>query len=201
MNASTDWKARPEGPEYDATRRRLVDAAEAAVRDGGVGALRLESVAEAAGLHRSSIYRYFADKEELITAVVVQATLRVGGKVIDQLGDSATPEQFLVQGLAIALAEMAVDPVHRSLMEPSASAWMARVQGKALSEGLRPLIEPMFAAASEQGLLRDGVTPDDAMRWLQIVSYGLVRFPDTVPDTDELTELLELMLVPALLET
>ncbi len=195
-----EWKARREGPEYDAVRRRVVDAAEALVRDGGVGALRLDSVADAVGLHRSSVYRYVDSKEDLLTAVVVQATLRVGRQVIDQLGDSASPEQFLVDGLALALAEMTNDPVHRSLMAPSASAAMARVGATALTEGIRPLVEPMFAAAADQGVLRTGVGADDALRWLQIVATGLVRQPDLVPDPDELTALLRQMLLPALLE-
>ncbi len=201
MTAVPEWKARPEGPEYDAVRQRLVDAAEAIVRDKGVAALRLDSVADGAGLHRSSVYRYFGSKEELITAVVVQETLRVGYRVIAQLGDSAPPERFLVEGLSIALAELANDPVHRSLMAPSASEAMARVGGKALTEGIRPLVEPMFNAAAEQGALREGVTPDDAMRWLQIVASGLIRSPAIVADTDELAKLLGLMLVPALLDT
>jgi AcrR family transcriptional regulator len=200
VTSAPDWKARPEGPDYDAVRRRLVDAAEAIVRDRGVNALRLDSVAESAGLHRSSVYRYFNSKEELVTAVVVQATLRVGHKVIAEIGDAAPPERFLVEGLAIALAEMANDPVHRSLMAPSASEAMARVGGKALTEGIRPLVEPMFVAAAERGVLRNGVTPDDALRWLQIVASGLVRSPNVAPDTDDLAGLLELMLVPALLE-
>ena len=200
MTAAPEWKARPEGPDYDVVRRRLVDAAEAIVRDRGVGALRLDSVADAVGLHRSSVYRYVDSKEELVTAVVVQATLRVGRTVIAELGEDAPPERFLVEGLAIALAEMANDPVHRSLVAPSASASMARVGGRALTEGIRPLVEPMFAAAAEQGLLREGVSPDDALRWLQIVATGLVRQPDLVPDPADLTALLRLMLLPALLE-
>ena len=61
-------------------------------------------------------------------------------------------------------------------------------------------VEPMFLAAAEQGVLREGVTPEDASRWLQIVASGLVRSPNIVPDADELVRLLELMLVPALLE-
>lgn len=199
VTAVPEWKARPEGPEYEAMRRRLVDAAEAIVRDKGVSALRLDSVADAVGLHRSSVYRYFNSKEELVTAVVVQATLRVGRTVIDKLGESAPPERFLVEGLAIALAEMANDPVHRSLMAPSASAAMSRVGGKALTEGIRPLVEPMFRSAAERGVLRDGVTPDDALHWLQIVASGLVSQPNIVPATDDLAALLELMLVPALL--
>lgn len=201
MTTAPDWKARPEGPEYEATRRRLVDAAETVVRESGVGALRLDSVADAVGLHRSSVYRYFGSKQELITAVVVQETLRIGRRVIDQLGASATPEQLIVEGLAIALAELASDPVHQSLMAPSASEAMARVGGQALTDGIRPLIEPMFVAAAEQGVLRDGVTPDDAMLWLQIVASGLVGQPNIVPDRDELTSLLTLMLVPVLFNT
>lgn len=74
-----------------------MDAAETVVRESGVGALRLDSVADAVGLHRSSVYRYFGSKQELITAVVVQETLRIGRRVIDQLGASATPEQLIVE--------------------------------------------------------------------------------------------------------
>jgi AcrR family transcriptional regulator len=200
VTAAPEWKARPEGPDYDAVRQRLVDAAEAIVRDRGVAALRLDSVADAVGLHRSSVYRYVDSKEELVTAVVVQASLRVGRTVIAELGEGAPPERFLVEGLAIALAEMATDPVYRSLVAPSSSPAMARVGDRALTEGIRPLVEPMFTAAAEEGVLREGVTAEDALRWLQVVATGLVRQPDLVPDPAEVTALLRLMLLPALLE-
>jgi AcrR family transcriptional regulator len=201
VTAVPDWKARPEGPDYEATRRRLVDAAETIVRDRGVGALRLDSVADTVGLHRSSVYRYFGSKQELITAVVVRETLRIGRRVLDQLGASATPEQLIVEGLAIALAELATDPVHQSLMAPSAGEAMLRVGGQALTDGLRPLVEPMFVAAAEQGVLRAGVTVDEALLWLQIVASGLVGQPNIVPDRDELTALLTRFLVPVLFTT
>ncbi|MGZ4711982.1 MAG: TetR/AcrR family transcriptional regulator [Acidimicrobiia bacterium] len=199
MTTAGEWKARPAGPDYEATRQRLVDAAEAVVRERGVGALRLDSVAEAVGLHRSSIYRYFDSKEELITAVVVQASLRVGHRVMHRLGDHATPEQFLVEGLVIALGEMGDNPVFTSLLAPAASASMTRIAGAALTEGIRPLIEPMFVAAAQRGVLRDGVTPEDAIQWLQIVATGLLRLPG-IPAPAELAALLQRMLLPALLD-
>lgn len=198
--STSEWKARPEGPDYQSTRSRLVDAAEAIVRDGGAAALRLDSVAEAAGLHRSSVYRYFDSKEELLTAVVVQATLRLGREVVAALGADAPPERFLVDGLAMALAGIVNDPVHQSLLSPSASEAVARVGGRALTEGLRPLVEPLFVTAAGNGILRTGVTPDSAIAWLQIVATGLLRAPADLRDPDELVDLLELMLVPALLE-
>jgi AcrR family transcriptional regulator len=200
VEATPAWKARPEGAEYESVRGRLVDAAETIVREEGVNALRLDSVAEQAGLHRSSVYRYFNSKEELITAVVVQATLRIGRAIIAEIGESAEPERFLVEGVTAGLAAVAADPVHRSLMAPSASEAMARIAGTAITEGIRPLIEPMFAAADERGVLRAGVTPDDAILWLQIVSSGMVCSPNVVPDEAQLRELLRRMLVPALIE-
>ncbi len=202
MSSQAEWKARPAGPDYEATRGAVVEAAEAIVREQGVRALRFESVADRVGLHRSSLYRYFDSKEELLTAVVVHASLRVGQSVIAQLGADASPRRFLVEGLTIALAELASDPVHRSLLDPSASEAMARVGGRALTEGIRPLVEPAFVGAAEQGILRPGVTADDALRWLQIVAVGLLRAPTATADaeTGDLTRLLELMLVPALFD-
>ncbi len=199
MTTVGDWKARPAGPDYEAMRQRLVDAAATAVRKGGLGGLRLDSVADAVGLHRSSVYRYFDSKEDLVVAVVVQASLRVGRHVIASLGEAAVPERFVVEGLVIALTEMADDPVFTSLLEPSASASVARIAGTALTEGIRPLVEPMFVAAAARGVLRDGVTPEIAMQWLQIVATGLLRRP-TIVDPAELTALLRRMLVPALLD-
>ncbi len=199
MTTAGDWKARPVGPDYETTRQRLVDAAEEVVRERGVAALRLDSVAEAVDLHRSSIYRYFDSKEALITAVVVQASLRVGHRVIERLGDDADPEAFLVDGLVIALGEMGDNPVFTSLLAPAASASVARIAGTALTEGIRPLIEPMFVAAARRGVLRTDVTPEDAIQWLQIVATGLLRLPGT-PDPEQLRALLQRMLVPALLD-
>ncbi len=179
-------------------RERLVDAAEAIVREKGPAALRLDSVAEAAGLHRSSVYRYFGSKEDLLTAVVSRASMRVRRKVVRKLGRDAPLERFLTEGLAMALAELVTDPLQQSLMSPSASAAMARAGGKALTSGIRPMVDPVFEAAAEQGLLRPGVTAADASRWLQIVASGLLRGPDAIPRRDELVRLLETMLVPAL---
>lgn len=181
-------------------RQRLVDAAETIVRERGAAALRLEPVADAVGLHRSSVYRYVDSKEELLTEVVVQVTTRVAREVIDALGAPAPPERFLAEGLAMAMARVATEPGLRSLMAPTSSEAMARLGTRAVLDGIRPLVEPLFVSAAEQGLLRPGVSTEDALRWLLVVAAGLFRVPELVPDPDELTRLLELMFVPVLLD-
>ena len=192
------WKANTGRPDYEDVRARIVDAAEGLIARDGVAALRLESVAQEVDLHRSSLYRYFDTKEALISAVVVQVTLRVGERVTADLAgaDAAT---LLVEGIPRAMTLLAVEPVHASLHTPSASEAMGRISRNVLIDGLGPLLEPMFDAAARQGVLREDVSQADAMRWLILVASGLERSPDLVADEDDLRELLRRMLVPALL--
>ena len=96
------------------------------------------------------------------------------------------------------MAKMATDPVHRSLFAPSASEWINRVSPTVLAQGIRPLMEPLFADAAARDILREGVTPDDAMLWMQIVAIGLIRSPDPLPSGDDLAALLHRMLTPVL---
>jgi len=196
----SSWKARPESGDYDAVRQRLVDATEDLVREGGVSALRQDAIAARVGLARSSVYRYFDSKEELVIAAVVQSTLRIGSRIQAEIGVEADPEQLLVTGIVDSLAAMASDPLVHALTLPTSSRAMTRLSNNALTQGIRPLLEPVFATAAERGVLRSGVTVDDALRWLQIVALGLMQAPNVASDRDSLEALLHLMLVPALIE-
>jgi len=191
------WKARPDGSDYDAVRGRLVDAAESLVREHGVAALRQEAVAERAGLSRSSVYRYFDSKDELVVAAVVQSTLRIGQQVIAGIGPDAGPEEFLVRGIVDSIRAMAADPLHQSLTTPASTTRMSRLTNTALREGVRPLVDPVFDAATARGALRSDVSRDDVVNWLQVVALGLMQSPGLAADTDEVEALLRKMLVPA----
>jgi AcrR family transcriptional regulator len=52
------------------TRARIVDAAAELVRQRGAAGTGLEAVMAASGVSKSQLYHYFADKDDLITAVV-----------------------------------------------------------------------------------------------------------------------------------
>lgn len=194
---AADWKADPGGADYDAVRDRLVDAAEAIIREQGLHALRQEAVAERAGLSRSSVYRYVDSKDDLVVAAVVRSTLRIGQQVIDAIGPGAGPEEFLVRGILDSIRAMAADPLHQALTVPASTRRMTGLTSTALREGVRPLVEPVFAAAEARGLLRPGVERDDVVRWLQVVAIGLMESPGIAVDEQDLERLLRLMLVPA----
>ena len=77
---------------------------------------------------------------------------------------------------------------------------MTRLANNALREGVRPLLESVFNSAAGRTALREDVTTDDAIRWLQIVTLGLMQAPGVVRDAEDLAEMLTLMLVPALID-
>ncbi|NTW38285.1 MAG: TetR/AcrR family transcriptional regulator [Cellulomonadaceae bacterium] len=55
------------------TRRDLLDAATALLDEGGPEAVTLRAVGSRAGVSRGAPYGHFADKEDLVTAVAVEA--------------------------------------------------------------------------------------------------------------------------------
>jgi AcrR family transcriptional regulator len=69
-----------------ATRERIVDAACDLVFEHGVASLNLDEVREATGTSKSQLYHYFADKSDLIKAIVdrqAERVLAIHGTALD----------------------------------------------------------------------------------------------------------------------
>jgi AcrR family transcriptional regulator len=60
-----------------ATRDRIVVAAAALIFDHGVESTTLDDIGEAAGVGRSQLYHYFADKADLVRAVIDRQTEQI----------------------------------------------------------------------------------------------------------------------------
>jgi TetR/AcrR family transcriptional repressor of nem operon len=64
------------------SRERIVDAAVAAVAERGAGGCSLDQILEAAGASKSQLYHYFADKDDLVRAVIARCV----GETVDCQG-------------------------------------------------------------------------------------------------------------------
>ena len=62
-------RGREEG-RSETTRRRLMEAAEAAFAEKGLSGARVDEIAAAAGVNKRMIYAYFCSKEGLYMAVL-----------------------------------------------------------------------------------------------------------------------------------
>ena len=160
------------------TRARIIDAAAQLIWERGVTATTLEDVKLAAEVSSSQLYHYFADKEQLVSAVIeYQADKVVNNAEEAGLGtaESLTAWRDLViahvsaihgQGgcplgaLAGQLAES--DPRARTLVAAGFGRWADTIQ-----DGMRSL--------HDQGRLAAGVDPDDlAVTVLAALQGGLL---------------------------
>ena len=165
-------------PKGERTRARIVEAAAALIHDHGVARTTLDDVRAAADVSGSQLYHYFADKEELVQAVIVhqsdtivdnqrRADLSTAAGlqawrdlVIAQAQDTDAKGGCPLGSLGGQLGES--DPTARILVSAGFDQWSA-----AISEGLRRL----HAA----GQLSTDVDPDDlAVTLLAVLQGGLL---------------------------
>jgi TetR/AcrR family transcriptional repressor of nem operon len=165
-------------PKGERTRARIIGAAARLIYERGVAGTTLEDVRTAAEVSGSQLYHYFADKDELVQAVIShQADVIVGNQHDADLGTTeglrawrdmviaGTKSAGGVGGcplgsLGSQLAES--DPQARALVAAGFGRWSA-----AISDGLRAL----HAA----GHLPAGINPDDlAVTLLAAVQGGLL---------------------------
>ena len=81
--------------EAQATRHRILDAAERVFQAQGVGATSLAHIAEAAGVTRGAVYWHFKDKADVFDAMLSRVVLPMEAATEAELDGDAPPLQRL----------------------------------------------------------------------------------------------------------
>jgi AcrR family transcriptional regulator len=96
--------------EHRRTRReQLVDATLAAVDKHGAG-VGMDEIAAEAGTSKTVVYRHFADRTELYTAVCTRVAEQLLPKLRAAMDSSAEPRQMLAAAIDTYLAFLEADP-------------------------------------------------------------------------------------------
>lgn len=174
------------------------------VAEGGAGSLSLRSVARELGMASSALYRYFASRDELLTALIIDAYDSIGS-TCEEADRSIEEDDFAARWSAVchAVRDWALDHRHeyaliygspvpgyhvpRATVGPAtrASLTLARiVQAAHLAGRLHPPAGPPSPAGWDEAADRlseqvvPGVPPDVVARtlvaWTQL--FGLVSF-------------------------
>jgi TetR/AcrR family transcriptional regulator, transcriptional repressor for nem operon len=165
-------------PKGERTRARIIDAAARLIYERGVAGTTLDDVRAAAKVSGSQLQHYFADKDELVQAVIgYQAGIIVGNHERAELGTAEGIKAWRDMAIAAArstggkggcplgslggqLAE--ADPAARALIADGFARWSA-----AIGDGLRAL--------QAAGHLPAGTSPDDlAVTLLAALQGGLL---------------------------
>ncbi len=153
-----------------ARRQELVDAALTAVGRHGAG-VGMDEIAATAGTSKTAVYRHFADRGELHTAVCARVADQLTGTLRTAMRSSEHPREMLAAAIDAYLAFLEADPeVYRFVVHthPGSAG-----DGDPLTT-LSDLVGDQAAAVVGDALGRVGADPAPAAPWGHGV-VGLVR--------------------------
>ena len=168
------WGDRPPVDD-DEARARLLDAAEICYERRGVGRTTVDDIAKEAAVHRTTVYRYFGTRDDVLAFVMLRETegviavaesaLMRDGTFGDRLLDALDGTLGIVEGsrwLSILFSPESLT------MAVSASA------SGAFRDRIREVLRPHVDAAKASGELRAELDPDATADWLVRVAQMLL---------------------------
>jgi len=186
--------------EADAARDRIIDAAETAIQRWGVARTRIDDIAAEAHCGRTTIYRYFGNRDNVVVEVVVRQARRHLGTLIDHLATLPDSPAKIVEAVVVAVDLVRKDPNVSWAFRPDEAP--AQIEG--LADALHALatstwLEFLRNDPTLRRALRPGVDPPLAAEWILRIMLSYLTFPGrTGGSRPAMRRQLQQLLLPAL---
>lgn len=157
-------------------RDRLVAATAEIVAEEGPLAVRVDDVARRAGCSRATVYRYVADKDELVREVLVARSAAIAADLEAEIDDDGDPADWIVEGLLRHADAVRAEPWYQALERQGATEAVARVGGgpEAVVGLAAPLVARFLGRIDARGSLRRDITVEQATEWLVVIHLSLL---------------------------
>ena len=173
-------------------RRALLDEALAIVRDEGVDRLTLREIGARVGVSRTALYRHFADKHALVTAVATEG-FRMLREQVAAAWEGGAGDRAALRAMGAAYVRFAVaNPSHDRVMFSRFVAPEPRDPELALEAGgaFQALVDAV-AALQDDGLLRDDDTALMARYvWSVVHGVAMLAIDDQLAGREGVEELI-----------
>ncbi|WP_029106772.1 TetR/AcrR family transcriptional regulator [Mycobacterium sp. URHD0025] len=174
-------RGRPVGGGNSAEQARevLMDAAEHLFTTRGHRASTMEVIAHEAGYSRTAIYRQFANRNELIAAMVQRTTQRHMASILTRMPEGARPIDLLVESMVIVATELVADPLLNTIADQTPDGTIASLIAKDtdLTDLVTATVEGIIADDATQ--FRPGLHPNDLAQF--IIATALSFLVKAVP--------------------
>lgn len=185
--------------DVDFAREQILDAAWRCYQQNTVHKTRMDHIAREAKVSRTTIYRYFPNRHEVLMGVILRATQDLNDLVRERLVATVNFAEYLVEALVHLVELVPHSPVFRVLWREE-SVVMSRVAiGSAdIFTIMSQYFQPRFEAAKAAGELHDGVDFEHFMSWVIHVLSGYVQGASPLRDSPEWRQMLWRFLVPSI---
>lgn len=180
----------------------LDNAAECFIRLG-IERSGMKDIAHAAGVARSTLYRYFPTRDAMLIAVIEREMLEMAATMKRKLKAYTRPADHLVEGLVIAIDEIPKRPLLNAVFAADEASRVRRVVWN--SDTIVKLGEDFLAdvitPAIEQNLLQDTAAPEVLAEWVYRILISFLTLPSNyVRNRKQLRTTLHGLLIPVILK-
>jgi len=136
------------GPGTDPTRTVILDAAVAEFEQHGVRRVALEDVARRAGISRTTIYRRFANRDELVAAVIERENTALFADIAAELADAGGQTNYYVEAFTAAILRFRRHRVLNTMVteEPALALQLAAEHYDAFVDRVAAALQVIFPA-------------------------------------------------------
>lgn len=190
--------------DSEGTRTHLLDVAEKCFERHGITRTTMEDIAAEARVSRPTLYRYFGDRESLITSISQRRAQKFAGKMRTYFAKFDSFEAKLVEGMLHLGRVGQKDQFFSQLITPETvgEAHAVLMAPKAAIEFAAEVWGPVLDEAQEAGELLDGIDRQLAYQWLTAINILLIGWIDNAGSVqDGHRELLREFFTPAFVKS
>ena len=200
-DASRRWGEESALFDDDEARRRLLEATGRCIVRRGSVQIQMADVAAEAGVSRSTVYRYYSSRNDLVLELVMTRTDAALARIVAALASSDDARLTLPELILAPLRLVDGNPLNEALFSAESRSLMVNSLGL---ESERPVdaaykyFGPMFERWQADGQIHADLDLRETVRWLNAVSLLLLTPPWSQMTSDERAEFIERYFVRAI---
>src|SRR6478735_11596939 len=175
-NASTPRSRAVELTAIVDPRDRILAAAERCIERHGIRKTTMEDVASEVGLSRPSVYRYFADRDDLLIELITRHARALLVRARKSISRQSSLRDQIVETVLYTAEHARRDPLTRHVIDPDGTNLGRRMIALGTREMMRAeMWDPVLDAAVANNELPPGLARSDIHLWLGDVTVMVMR--------------------------
>jgi AcrR family transcriptional regulator len=168
---------RPTAPtNTDDARERILAAAERCIDRHGIRKTTMDDVACEVGLSRPNVYRYFADRDDLLIELITRHARALLDRARKSISRQSNLPGQIIQTVLYTAEHGRRDPLTRHIIDPDATSLGKRMIASGTTEKCRAeMWDPLLDAAVANNELPPGLPRSDIHLWLSNVTRMVMR--------------------------
>ena len=160
------------------TIRTILEAGAVCLSRLGRDKTSIQDIADAAALGRTTVYRYFSDRNHLLKAIGEYERLKQQAELRERITDGASLEDALATVAEVLASSVLAYNIPEHLNRHDHELAQHFTAGsRDRHERTSSLIRPYVARAYQAGELAPGLTEDDAVEWAALVLLLIPTMP------------------------